>query len=85
METGWNPQQAIAWDSLASHPAAGDMWKFDETMYRGLTAPDSHHGFLADFKQMLRHALWQRASRHFCGAGLEQLLPGLAAAVGGYT
>eukprot|EP00959_Pyramimonas_sp_CCMP1952_P325835 6820441-Pyramimonas_sp.AAC.1 len=48
------------------------MWKFDDDTYTGIAALDSHWGFMTDFMQTLRHALWRRASQHFCGTGLEQ-------------
>eukprot|EP00959_Pyramimonas_sp_CCMP1952_P054846 1146281-Pyramimonas_sp.AAC.1 len=72
MEAGWDPQQATSWDLPDNHPAAGDTWKFDDEMYSGIAALDSRQGCITDFKQTLKHGLWQKASQHFCGAGLSQ-------------
>eukprot|EP00959_Pyramimonas_sp_CCMP1952_P094658 1980090-Pyramimonas_sp.AAC.1 len=71
MQAGWGVDEPTAWTVPPPHEAAGGDWRFDDGMYTGDKAIDSHAAFLEDCRFSMRCMLWNQASRHSCGTGLE--------------
>ena len=46
MQAGWGVDEPTSWTITPPHEAAGDDWRFDDSMYTGEKALDQHGAFL---------------------------------------
>ena len=52
---------------------SGDVieWQFPDTAWTGFVDVDAPNGLVQDMRSSISARLWQSASEHFCGVGME--------------
>eukprot|EP00959_Pyramimonas_sp_CCMP1952_P183323 3832816-Pyramimonas_sp.AAC.1 len=46
-------------------------WPLPDSSCTGVKAVDTHKGILTDVEASARKQLWQKASEHYCGDGVQ--------------
>ena len=61
LDISWKPLEPLKWED-----SQGDIWEIDPE------APEAAYQLRALLTQQISMAIWKRAAKHYCGAGLEQ-------------